>query len=176
MLKLLLIPLTIFLVACGGVSTDSITDTFQDATQTENSTTDGNAVSGEQPSSCGGAGLLKKLDAEYAANPYRARAEYEGEKMCVQGTVSKFLEMYGGPGHWYPAVLVDVSSGEGFIIWDYSFKGDYAAWDEWMMAVSVGDKVEADCQYALDRVEVWTHPYPESGSLFEAFIGCEMRY
>ena len=125
--------------------------------------------------------MLRELDAAYVANPYRAKAEYQSKKMCVEGTVAKFLEMYGGPIYSggphrkYPAIMVDVAPGASFLISAYSFSENLEDWESWVISVSVGDQVRADCYYALDRVEDWTYPYPESGSVFLAFVGCEVQ-
>ena len=88
-------------------------------------------------------GDIQNIRSAYAANRFRAENTYVGERACFRGTISSFYETKAidNPGSRRPAskgVVVGIGQGSEFSI----------KWGDWMLYVSVGDTVEAECEIA----------------------------
>ena len=165
----------LFVVACSGLSTESITDTFQDAVKFENRASESNSAPKERSSrgGCRGADLLEEIDAEYAANQFRAETLYAEKRMCVKGTITEFWE--GSSRHGLALLTsADVAPNATFIIrGDLNTEDSQAKWTAWLMGKSVGDTIEAECLYNPGRPESWYSGKEES--VFLAFHDCQLR-
>ena len=88
---------------------------------------------------------IGEIRAEYAANHLRAKETYIGERVCLRGTLSGFSRTGDGVGATVgdeARFSLDMERQLGTGRRD----DDYEAWDAWVMASSVGDTIEAECE------------------------------
>lgn len=116
---------------------------------------------GEQASvpqlDCAGQDFLKKVRADYAANPVRAGWEYVGQRVCLKGKVSGF-----SGSERSISVKVDIGEGVWFYLRNRWDKGpgrttdhEWAVagmWKEWALSASVGDRIEVECEVEALKV------------------------
>ena len=96
---------------------------------------------------CVDADDMDGIRAEYRANQKRANQKYVGQQMCLRGTVVSFTESTN-----YSRVNARVGDEPLFgVMFSISHRkgsggrdGD-EAWESWIMSMSVGDTLEAEC-------------------------------
>lgn len=105
-----------------------------------------------QVQGCIGAKAIEEIRAEYAANHLRARETYIGKRICLRGTISIFYEneRHGGVGVtvWDDIDLPLLHMNRDMLGGSSEELNRWRAWRAWMLASSVGDSVEAECEIA----------------------------
>ena len=125
--------------------------------------------------SCRGADLLAEIDAAYAANQFRAEAEYGDKRVCVTGNIAEFWKTSNRHGRFL-VTRAEVVPGASFVI-EGNLNADASEekWESWLMSMSTGDLIEADCLYDPGRPEIWYSDRQEEGPVSLAFHDCELR-
>ena len=125
--------------------------------------------------SCRGADLLAEIDAAYAANQFRAEAEYGDKRVCVTGNIAEFWKTSNRHGRFL-VTRAEVVPGASFVIeGDLDADASEGKWENWLMSMSTGDLIEADCLYDPGRPEIWYSDRQEEGPVSLAFHDCRLR-
>lgn len=109
-----------------------------------------------KPPGCLGIGDIKDIQNEYAANPYRARGIYVGQKMCLSGKIAEFYTLHDRrrviSAHVRDDFGFAIAIGHpeiphsfltGYIIEDWYQRHD---WWNYFMEASVGDEIKTECE------------------------------
>ena len=151
-LLLVLVPslsLLLLVIGCSSVASGPdqdasgtpVTAAFGDTSGAANSPTEPEP---EASADCLGNSDLKKIRAEYTANPLRADRMYGTGRMCLEGRITSFLRERGGA-----IAGVNTTFGDNFGLQVTERTAppiEWERWREWLISVSVGDVIEVECE------------------------------
>ena len=88
---------------------------------------------------------IKKIHAEYAANPLRASQMYGTGRMCLEGKITSFHRERSSDR--IDGVNAAFGDDLGLLITERTAPlVEWDRWHEWLISVSVGDVIEVECE------------------------------
>lgn len=165
---LLAIALAVFLPACASAAPDVPQDPKSDTAQAQEVA--------QATSDCRGDDLVSEIQAEYLANKYRANETYSGNWYCLKGTISGFSDDGAGRVGMIGVQIGDARTSIRYLIGvgNDEERARTARLKPWMMEMSVGDRVEVECQVGAFVTESDSLQDPEKMKGTPIFTNCDV--